>query len=217
MSAPAIALGIADGVTLAGIAGLLDGDFDIVAETTTSAELVEAVDDLRPPLALVDAALGGDGIGVVERIGDEVPGVACVVLASGAGDESELIHALEAGALGYMPRDLDEKALPVVLTRVLAGEAGLRRSDLRIVLTRLRSRRHARTVPGSDGAVTELSPKEAEVLAMLAEGQATAAIATRLGITAVTVRRHISRATRRLGARDRHHAVLLYRDARGSV
>jgi DNA-binding NarL/FixJ family response regulator len=216
VSLPRVAIGIADGITLAGVAGLLNGHFEIVAETTAGPELLEAVRERRPPLAFVDAALGGDGIALVERICSETGGVACVVLASGGEDDDELIHALEAGALGYMPRDLDETALPLVLQRVLAGEAGLRRSDLRIVLERLRSRRAARTVQAKSGAVTELSAKEAEVLALLGEGHRTATVAARLGITPVTVRRHVSRAASRLGARDRDDAVRLYHETHTS-
>ena len=115
-----------------------------------------------------------------------------------------MLDAVRAGAIGYVPGPLDGDHLRRIIDAVVAGEAVIPRSMVLELLLELRS-------GGAGGDA--LTGRESQVLGMLRRGQSTAAIAERLQITPVTVRRHVSELVRKLGVEDR--SELVAGDARG--
>jgi DNA-binding NarL/FixJ family response regulator len=109
-------------------------------------------------------------------------------------DVDDMLDAVRAGAVGYVPGPLDGDRLRRIVGAVAANEAVVPRAMVLELLLELRA--------GGAG-VDALTGRESQVLGMLRRGQTTAAIAERLQITPVTVRRHISELVRKLGVADR--------------
>jgi DNA-binding NarL/FixJ family response regulator len=157
------------------------------------------------------AELPGDGIAAAELLTETLPRTKVVLLSSTADDEP-LFAALLAGVRGYLPKDMNPDRLPAALHAVLDGEMALPRALTVRVVDELRAARR-----GRHGAVlarlgVELSQRESGVLELLDRGLDTHAIARELGISAVTVRRHVSEILRKLRVDDRAGALRLVRE-----
>jgi DNA-binding NarL/FixJ family response regulator len=211
MSGPARVL-IADGdaPTRAGLRlELTRAGFTVVAEAVTRGAAVDAAIAERPDLALIAVDLPGGGIDAVRSIASELPATRVVVLSPRPGGE-ELVSAVLAGASGYLDASMGLARLPDALRGVLAGEVALPRSHSEHLLAELRFRSagRARIAAHSDANLTE---REWDVLQLLAGDASTAAMAERLGISEVTVRRHVSTLLAKLGLPDRASAGELFR------
>ena len=119
-----------------------------------------------------------------------------------------------AGASGYLLKDASAERLPAALRAVVKGEAALPRAFERRLIEEFRSRelrhgRRRRFRPRRFGLGSDLTAREWEVLELIAEHLPTTVVARRLGISEVTVRRHISSAMHKLGVADRESAVEL--------
>jgi DNA-binding NarL/FixJ family response regulator len=199
--------------TKAGIRLALEGQgFEIVAEVSSAdAAVAEAVAH-QPDLCLLDLYMPGGGIEATRRIHREVPESKLVVLTVSA-SEDDVLDALMAGAAGYLLKDISAERLPAALHAILEGEAAVPRAVGRRLIEELRARpssgwegpRFARRQRGRP----ELTAREWEVLQLLAERLSTAAVGQRLGISEITVRRHISSIMHKLGVRSRASAVQL--------
>ena len=208
MSAPRILLADADATTRVGLRVALDA-FDVVGEAADADAAVAAAMELEPDAVIVAAALPGGGIDAARRISGRLPAVRLVVLSDRLSGE-ELLEAVLAGASGYLGRDVSQERLPTALQGVLAGEVALPRSHTQHLLEELRGRSVERDVVEARASAA-LTDREWEVLRLLADGGSTADIARRLGISAVTVRRHTSSVLGKLGLRDRASAAALLR------
>ena len=187
---------------------LEEDGFELCAETADAASAVEAALRERPDICLLEVKLPGDGLAAAAEICERVPDAAVVMLTASA-EESDLFAALRAGASGYLLKDMDPERLGHALRGVLDGEAALApRLVARLIedYRRLARARRLR-VGGPRGA--ELTKRESEVVALMQEGFGTAEIAARLGVSPVTVRRHISEVLRKLGVSDRESALRL--------
>jgi DNA-binding NarL/FixJ family response regulator len=126
-----------------------------------------------------------------------------IVMLTASERSDEMFGALRAGADGYLPMSTSAARLPYAIRGVARGEAALPR-DLTIHLVReFRERGHRRRVELSAGRGVELTAREFEVLECLRKRERTAEVAAHLGITEITVRRHVSSLVRKLGAPDR--------------
>jgi DNA-binding NarL/FixJ family response regulator len=161
----------------------------------------------RPDLSLLAADLPGDGIAATRRIAGQLADTKLVVLTAWPSDD-ELIAAVLAGASGYLPKNVSPVRLPHALRAVLAGEAALPRRHTAQLLAALRGRQ-ARRAAIEARAGGRLTDREWEVLNLLASGLRTAEIGARLGISEITVRRHISGLLTKLDLPDRASAVEL--------
>jgi DNA-binding NarL/FixJ family response regulator len=134
----------------------------------------------------------------------------------------DLLDALAAGASGYLLKDAPADQLPAALRAVARGEAAIPRALEKRLIDEFRARepdprvRRRRFRPRRRGLGVELTAREWEVLELLAERLPTTVVARRLGISDVTVRRHISSAVHKLGAADREGALELLTDASGT-
>jgi len=153
--------------------------------------------------------LPGGGLDAVRMIVQARRRTLVLVLSSRPHD-GELLDAVLAGAVGYLGKDVSLARLPAVIDGVMAGEVVLPRHLSRRLLEELRGR-DARRTRVSDRASAPLSEREWEVLHLLAVGLGTGELARRLGISDVTVRRHVSALLRKLDVPDRRSAVRLLR------
>jgi DNA-binding NarL/FixJ family response regulator len=180
----------------------------VVEEAADAAGAVRAVRTRRPSICLLDAHLPGGGILAADRIATVAPDTHVVVLVESSADE-QLLHALEAGATGCLLKSIGPEALGRAVRATIAGEAPLPRAATGRLIAELRARAGERRVRTAAGTWTQLSRREAQVLELMQRELSTGEIAARLGISAVTVRRHLSGTVRRLGARDREAALEL--------
>lgn len=203
-------LAVPDRFLRAGLSrALAASGFEVVAEPVEAQAAVAAARSRTPALALVAVDLPGDGLEAVRGIAAVSPRTRVVVISARPHGE-ELVDAVLAGAVGYLSAEMRQERLPDIAHGVLAGETSLPRLESRHILDALRRRHSRRAVLASrTGAV--LSEREWEVLQLMADGLSTGELARRLGISAVTARRHISSAMAKLGVRDRESAVELVR------
>jgi DNA-binding NarL/FixJ family response regulator len=200
--------------TRAGVRSALESDgLRIVAEAGTAADAVEAACRLNPDVCVLAVHLPGDGIEAARLIRNALPETKIVMLTASERDE-DLFAALRAGADGYLLKSTSPGRLPHAIRGVMSGEAALPR-ELAARLIREYRDRGRRGVPELviNGNVVELTVREFEVLQGLRKPQRTMEIAADLGISEITVRRHVSTALRKLGTPNRHSAIALLRAA----
>lgn len=182
-----------------GIRGMLAGydDIDVVGQAASGPEAVDLVAALRPDLVLMDLRMpGGDGVAATRTIVAAHPATRVVVLTTYETDQ-DILRAIEAGAGGYLLKDIAPAELARSVRAAAAGETVLATSAASALLGRLRG---AASAPA-------LSPQEVKVLRLAADGRTNAAIGAELFIGEATVKTYLSRAYEKLGASDRTSAV----------
>jgi len=190
---------------------------ELVAEVTHADAVVEAAARERPDVCLIDGDVHGGAVASVKALRQALPQTKVIVLSSAPADDEQVgvLAAFEAGASGWLRKDVSPERLPRLFRAVLEGEAVVPRSFVgRIMDAAVEGRRRAQGAASREDARSPapsngngLSPRHAQVLELLARGSSTSAIAQELGISKVTVRRHVSNATRKLGVKDRAAAV----------
>jgi DNA-binding NarL/FixJ family response regulator len=204
--------------TRAGVRSALEANgLRVVAEAATAADAVKMACRLNPDICLIAVHLPGDGIEATRQIRDALLDTKIVMLTASERDQ-DLFAALRAGADGYLLKSTSPGRLPHAIRGVVSGEAALpREMTARLIREyRDRGRRHVPRLV-VDGNVVELTVREFEVLERLRKCERTAEIASHLGISEITVRRHVSTAVRKLGAPNRHAAVELLQAAEQAV
>jgi DNA-binding NarL/FixJ family response regulator len=179
----------------------------VVEESTDAVGAVRAVRARRPDVCLLDVQIRG-AIAAVDEIATVVPETRVVVLFESSTEE-QLIEALRAGASGCLAKNIGPVALGRAVRAALEGEAPLPRAVTARVIEELRGRWGERRARTATGAWVTLSGRESQVLELMQRELTTREIAEQLGISAVTVRRHVSDTVRRLGVRDRDAALQL--------
>jgi two-component system NarL family response regulator len=189
--------------TRAGVrAALGDEGFAVVAETDRADAAVDLALREQPDVCLLDIHMPGSGIAAAARITELLPGTVVVMLTVSRDDE-DLFAALRAGVTGYLLKDMDPGRLAPALRGVLAGEAALPRTLVARVVEEFRSAECRPSLPFVRRRGARLTAREWEVLELLSERLTTAQIAHRLGLSAVTVRRHVSSILAKLRVPDR--------------
>jgi DNA-binding NarL/FixJ family response regulator len=185
--------------------------FRVAAEAARADNAIRAVVRERPDQCLIATHLPGGGIRAAAEIHARAPDVAIVMLDTAA-DETTLFAALDAGAAGYLLKDIDPGALGDALRGVERGEAAIPRRLLASVVSEFRARNLGGDVPGQDGATpASLTDRQLHVLQLLSNGASTVEIGHRLAIAPTTVRRHLSTIVARLGVDGRAGAIEAYR------
>jgi len=186
-------LGTLPGIVVAGQAA--DGE--------AAVELVGAV---RPQVALMDLNMPGcDGVAATRRITTEYPATRVVVLTTYADDES-IIRALQAGALGYLTKDATRAEIGRAVIAAAAGQAVLDPGVQKRLLSAA-ARAPEPAAAARESGEDDLTPREAEVLRLIAAGQTNREIARGLFVTEATVKTHVNRIFAKTGARDRVQAM----------
>jgi DNA-binding NarL/FixJ family response regulator len=197
-----------------GLAMLLDSadDIDIVAEAGDGAEAVAQAAQLQPDLVLMDVRMPVmDGVEATCRITadgfatDPDAPVKVLVLTTYHVDDT-VVAALRAGAAGFMLKDAAPAELLAAVRAVAAGEAWLQPAVARGLLAEFAARPEPRAPERA--LLDRLTPREQEVLVLIAEGLTNGEIAARLVVGEVTVKTHVGRLLMKLELRDRVHAVI---------
>ena len=195
-------LGTLPGIAVAGQAA--DGD-----------AAVELVATAKPQVILMDLNMpGADGVTATRRITAEHPGTRVVVLTTYADDES-IIGALQAGALGYLTKDATRAEIGRAVHAAAAGQAVLDPGVQQRLLSAAARAPEGVAGPagpaGSAGAAgsagDELTPRETEVLRLIAAGQSNREIARSLFVSEATVKTHVNRIFAKTASRDRAQAI----------
>jgi DNA-binding NarL/FixJ family response regulator len=197
-------------------AALLDTqpDFSVLGTAADGAEAVLVCRKVRPDVVLMDVRMPGtDGISATQQLtaGEAPPKV--LILTTFDLDEY-VFDALRAGASGFLLKDVTAERLFEAVRVVAAGEALLAPTVTRRLISEFaRLRSHsvagAASTAGRPGALAALTPRETEVLRLVAEGLPNTEIAGRLVVTEETVKTHVSRILSKLGLRDRTQAVVV--------
>jgi DNA-binding NarL/FixJ family response regulator len=179
----------------------------VTAEVASAQEAVSTVVAESPELVLISAEVPGDAFGAVREISARLPATRVVVLTHSPSGE-ELVTAVQAGAAGYLGEDVSPARLPAVMRGILDGEVALPRRETQHLLDAMRGR-DARHAAVAARAATALTNRELEVLDMLVAEVPTGEMARRLGVSQVTVRRHVSSLLGKLDLPSRAAAVAL--------
>jgi len=174
-----------------------DPDFEVVGEAGSVAEGVALASRLRPGVVVTDVRLpDGSGLDATRQIRKELPESGIVVLTMYAGDE-QLFGALEAGASAFVAKDAPADDVVAAAKHAASSPTSFTATDLANAMRR-------RMTPSGP----QLSPREREVLQLLADGLAVAQIARRLYISESTAKTHISKLYEKLGAGNRAQALM---------
>jgi DNA-binding NarL/FixJ family response regulator len=186
--------------TRLGVRIALEGTVHVCAEAEDAEHAISAAQREQPDVCLVGLEIPGGGIAATRGICGVATESAVIVLATSP-DVDDLLSCVQAGAVGYLSSNIGVAPLRRAVAAVAAGEAAVSRAMVLALVRELQS-----TASGRDG----LTGREAQVLGLLRREYSTAAIADRLGISPVTVRRHISDLMHKTGAENR--TALAHRD-----
>lgn len=186
--------------------GLLPG-IEVVGSAKDGEEAVALVAEQAPDVVLMDLRMPRcDGVEATRRIREDFPATQVVVLTTFAEDDS-LFPALRAGARGYLTKDAGGDEIVRAIEAVLSGEAGLSPAVQRRLLEQVTTG----PLPLAGGGEPELpdgmTPREVEVLVLIADGMSNAEIARSLHISQATVKSHINNLFAKAGLRHRAQAV----------
>ena len=187
--------------------GLLGG-IELVATASDGEEALALAAEHHPQVVLMDIRMPRlDGIEATRRLRERFPEVRVISLTTYADDES-VLGALRAGARGYLTKDASGEEIREAILTVAAGDAALDPAIQHHVVAALAS---ADSSPEAAAAAPELpddlTPREAEVLGLIAEGLTNTEIAERLVVSPTTVKSHINHLFAKAGLRDRAQAV----------
>jgi DNA-binding NarL/FixJ family response regulator len=172
--------------------------FKVVGAVGNVAAALDVVEHADPDVAVVDVGLpDGDGIDLTRRLIQRTPQLA-VLIYTGVSDAAVLAGGLDSGARGYALKSGSVDELVSAIARVAAGESYVDPRLDRVLLS-----------PQATARVPQLSPREREVLHLMAEGFTAEAVGVRLGVSVETVRTHVRNVIRKLQARNRVHAIAM--------
>ncbi|WP_399929454.1 response regulator [Streptomyces kanamyceticus] len=199
-------------VVRAGFAAIVDAepDLHVVAEARDGAQAVRLARELAPDVVLMDIRMPGmDGLTATRLLTADAGAAAPRVLVLTTFDQDAYVHdALRAGASGFLLKDALPEELLAGIRVVASGEAMLAPTVTRRLIDAF-----ADTAPAPDPELlTSLTPREREVLTLVAAGHTNAEIATTLGVTTGTVKSHVNALLGKLDLRDRVQATILAYD-----
>ena len=194
---------VREGLTM--LVGLLDG-IELVAAAADGQAAIDLARSERPHVVLMDLRMPKiDGVEATRTIRAELPETQVVILTTYADDES-LFPALQAGALGYLTKDAGSDEIEHAIRAAYAGQTHLDPAiPQRLVAAVLTPTPIAQPQP--DELPDGLTPRETDVLQLIAQGHSNTEIAQRLYLSSATVKTHINHIFQKTGARDRAQAV----------
>ncbi len=172
-------------------------DFEVVGEAGSVAEAIRLATELKPGVVIMDVRLpDGNGLDATKKIREMLPETGIVVLTMYAGDD-QLFGALESGASAFVPKNAPADDVVAAARHAASSPTAFSAADLANAMRR-------RLTPSGP----QLSPREKEVLQLLADGLAVAQIARKLYISESTAKTHISKLYEKLGAGNRAQALM---------
>lgn len=189
------------------------GDFAVCGEGATAEEALTLARDLRPDVLLLDLSLPGGGLGALPGL-RAIPGLRVAILTASE-EPADVMRALAAGALGYIVKGVGGRALVEAIRTVANGEGYVAPTLAARMLTEMRREdglaQAARDDGGRSRLLEQLTPREAEVLSLVAEGRSNKEIARLGDMQEKTVKHHMTRILQKLNARNRTEAAMVLR------
>ncbi len=192
-----------------GLEGLLTTrGIEILASVNTGIDGVELVKKLNPDIVLLDMRMPGiDGLGVLKLLRDAYDTLPVVMLTTST-DETDLVESLKNGAQGYLLKDMEPDELVIALRDIVNGKTVVA-PDLAPILARAVQGKTEPKEEPKDSPFTGLTPRETEILGLLAEGLSNKGIARNLGISDGTVKLHVKAILRKLEVHSRVEAAVM--------
>jgi two-component system, NarL family, response regulator DegU len=179
---------------------LEDAGLTVVAEAGDGGEAVRLATELKPDVVLMDVSMPVlDGVEATRRLHGDLPDLPIVILTM-HGDDALRREALAAGATGFLTKDVSMQEVVATVTQVGGGDVNLS-TELAVTIL-------AEMGDGNDKPPSPLTPREEEVLQLIADGCSTSEVASNLFISGKTVKNHLASIYEKLEARDRTQAVL---------
>jgi len=179
---------------------LEDAGMTVVAEAGDGGEAVRLAEELRPDVVVMDVSMPVlDGVEATRRIHDDIPDLPIVIITM-HGDEALRRDAVNAGASGFLTKDVSMQEVVATITQAAGGAVALSTELAATILAELEE--------GPDRSASPLTPREEEVLQLIADGCSTSEVASGLFISGKTVKNHLASIYEKLEARDRTQAVL---------
>jgi DNA-binding NarL/FixJ family response regulator len=198
------------GLVRAGFRALLDAqdDIEVVGEAVDGEAAARLAVDLRPDIVLMDIRMPGmDGLVATRRIADDERSASVrVVILTTFGLDEYVFEAIRSGASGFLVKDTEPEELVQAVRVVAGGDALLSPGVTKKLIAEFAAR--AKEPEATEG-LEELTDREREVLALVAEGLSNDEIGERLVVSPATAKTHVSRAMGKLGARDRAQLVVI--------
>jgi DNA-binding NarL/FixJ family response regulator len=197
-------------VVRTGFAALLDTqpDFSVIGTARDGAEAVRVCRDLSPDVVLMDVRMPGmDGIEATRQLASAGPGGPRILILTTFDLDQYVYDALRAGASGFLLKDATAERLFDAVRVIAAGDALLAPAVTRRLISDFTRLRPPPDAPPA-AVLAELTPRETQVLRLIAAGLSNPEIAARLVVTEETVKTHVSRILSKLGLRDRTQAVV---------
>jgi two-component system nitrate/nitrite response regulator NarL len=190
-----------------GLKGLLEQrNIDVAGVAADGKEGIDIARQILPDIILLDLRMPGmSGLDTLPLLRKELPSTPVVMLTT-SNNESDLIKALRTGAQGYLLKDMEPEELVGALRDIQSGK-NVVAADLTDALARMVQ--GEATVEDNDGPFSELTPRETEILCLLAEGQSNKLIARNLGISDGTVKLHVKAILRKLNIHSRVEAAVM--------
>jgi len=189
-----------------GIVSLLEAaGFIVIGQAGDGQSAVEQTLTLHPDLVLLDLHMPGmNGLEALRRIKNKMPETQIVMLTV-SDDEDHLVEAIQGGAEGYLLKHLDSRTFMEALASLQRGEAAMTGKSVKVLMNRLASQsaRNAQKIPR-----VVLSPREIEILRLVAKGHSNAAISVQVSLSENTIKYHIKNILQKFGAHNRTEAVL---------
>jgi DNA-binding NarL/FixJ family response regulator len=165
-------------------------DLDVVGEAADGYEAVDRARELQPDIVLMDIRMPNcDGLEATVTIRREVPAAKVVILTAHSSEPELIYRALQAGAVGYLPKSAGFDELVEAVRRVARGHSVVGTSSLTSLVNFIATRNEV--VPEKPTPIQDLSEREKEVLQLVATGQSNRDIAEALCVSAATVRSHL--------------------------
>lgn len=178
-----------------------ENDFELIGEASDGNEAVSLCKKLKPDVVLMDLRMPNmDGLSAIEKLRDEQPQIAVVILTTFNEDEL-MLRGLQAGARGYLLKDTDRSTLFDTIRAAARGETLLKPEIMARVLSQ-----NAITKTEAHGRIN-LTERELEVLNAVARGERSKEIAVQLGISERTVKAHLASIYNKLGVDSRAAAI----------
>ena len=192
-----------------GLEGLLvSRGIEIAASVDSGEDCIALVKDKQPDVVLLDMRMPNiNGLSVLKILREHNLSMPIVMLTTST-EESDLLESLRAGAQGYLLKDMEPDALVIALRDIVAGKTVVAQ-DLAPVLARAVQGKSEEQEPPASGPFDDLTPRETEILGLLAEGQSNKAIARNLGISDGTVKLHVKAILRKLSVHSRVEAAVM--------
>ena len=190
-----------------GLQGLLEQRGIEVADAVASGvEGIQRAEELKPDIVLLDLRMPDmGGLEVLQKLRENASSIPVVMLTT-SNEEADLIKSLRSGAQGYLLKDMEPDELVSALRDIENGK-NVVAQDLTDALARMVQGES--NIADEEGPFSELTPREMEILCLLAEGQSNKLIARNLGISDGTVKLHVKAILRKLGIHSRVEAAVI--------